>query len=132
MAKGNNSSTKKPRQRRKSLTFRTPRETRQLKLKGNPTSLLSLSKQADDDSLPIASTGKTDNNERTVSTPKTSLEMQRAKRSDNLSMSSVKENSSEIPTVVKNNRTRGNQLNTTQSKTDRFKGPDTPPSNEVI
>ncbi len=128
MAKGSNSSTKKPRQKRKSLTFRTPRETRQLKLKRNPTSILSLPKQADDD----ASTGKTDNNERTVSTPKTSLEMQRAKRSDNLSMSSLKENSSEISTIVKNNKTRGNVVNTTQSKTDKFKGPGAPPSNEVI
>jgi hypothetical protein len=119
MAKGNNSSKKKRRNKRTCLAFRTPKEKkqleekRQLKLKQNSASLLTPSKHTEDSSS-APSTSKTADRDIAISTPKISQAKKLHRVSDD--SSSSKENSTEIP-MVQNNRDSENIVSTTQGKT---------------
>ena len=111
MAKGSKSSAKKPRKKSKLLTFRTPQEKRQLKLKQNSASSLLTPSKHGTDAVSVTSIGKTANNKITISTPKKSQERKRDRESDNLSSS--KKNSSEISMDAQNNETRKKTMNAT-------------------
>ena len=89
MAKGTNSSANRPRKKGNSLTFRTPKEKKQRRLKIN------------EGSMSLASSSKIEKSKRTVSTPvKTSRAMQRDRRSESSSISPSKENISEVVEVI--------------------------------
>ena len=126
MAKGNNSSKKKRRNKRTCLAFRTPKEKkqleekRQLKLKQNSASLLTPSKHTENSSS-APSTSKTANRDIAISTPKTSQAKQLHRASED--SPSSKENSTvctEIP-MVQNNRDSENIVSTTHGKTTNSK-----------
>ena len=113
MARGSKSTAKKPPKKSKLLTFRTPKETRQLKLKQNSASLLTPSKHGTD-AVSSTSVGKTANSKITISTLKKSQERKRDTERDNFSWS--KKNSSEISMDGQYNENRKKTMNTIPSE----------------
>ena len=123
MAKRSNSSASKPRRKKTSINFKTPREKNHSKLKRNSSNQADLvtnvapSKHSNDDYKSLGSTRNTAKGKRTVSTP--SKTRKSDGKSENLPLLSSEEK-----------KKRSTVAHTTLVNSDKFQSPSTPPSTD--
>ena len=119
MAKGSNSSAKRPRKKHTSINFKTPREKKQLELKRNSSrfelpdevTAAAPSKHVHEEPLPVTLTSNIHKSKRNFSTVFKTLQ-----QSNSVSSSQVEK------------EREGAVSNTTSVNSDRFQSPGAPPS----
>lgn len=123
MAKGSNSSASRPRKKKTSINFRTPREKNHSKLRRNSPVQADLvtnvapSKHSNDDYKSLVSTSNTDKSKRTVSTPS------KTRKSDS--------KSEKLPLLLsEEKKKRSTVAHATLVNSDKFQSPSTPPSTD--
>ena len=124
MDKGSNSSASRPRRKKTSINFKTPREKNHSKLKRNSpgqadlvTNVAPSKHSINDDHKSLVSTSNTDKSKRTVSTPC------KTRKSES--------KSEKLPFLLsEEKKKRSTVAHTTLVNSDKFQSPSTPPSTD--